>query len=904
VSLFLDQAIDRGIVVPVTTERDGAVFRAYRHGEDVQFGESEERLSAIMLKDAAVATGRDELPHLWVEKLLVLLIRVGLHKNILNPWVGQPGASGTIGIRYSLHGAVVGANSPKLYEFHRDSGLVNLLREAGVLADGRSSNLYRIERVPTGGCHPATEAEARRLGSLIGRMLAAKAGGPVPRLDDQDLTLLATCLYPNDAAAAIAAEVHIFSQSWRSRLSRYRQLPDSPRELVEAAEELRQHASFTAVNSGLWKFRQFMRRKPWETIEELTGRFEDPVYAQTWRSYWPEAGAETEAALPPALAALIQRQGIWCFRANILLRMIEVAVRYKAESGLAERPLAKDLSSSLIRALTEMSELCASMREFGNTEDWQRTNRSVERLQERVKQRKLDPTRLCAFVQTEVSSLLVESIAILTDVNLIVTAYGRPRRVRRFPHVLHIDLQSLGTSRGDDWREVVAAYREVRVQARKAGERQKGYLEMLDRANGPTPQGRWVCATGSMARVWLVRLAGEVARRVSDRADVRLTLFAHLNDDDQLSRAESSSAHESPYFRERAVEVIEGRLGPQRGVGLTIVTPSDRDSLPAIRAEVAREAGDVFDPDEAAATDELLERPVPLRMSMSRHNLGKFAARVRTMSKPRKQTDVGIITIVTEEVRAVIGQLRKQEGYQRRSGSLSTRQYYEGVLPRAGGGYHSVVCTQALDQGSRSIEPAYHDMGAEYSPRLIVLLGIGGGIHKDAGLCDVVFADQVVYYDKRKVTPEEVRRRGEAYKIEAWLKIHTQAFFVEHREPAVLLAADGSPSNTFKVQQGPIGSGEAVVAFHDASERQWLTDYNDKVLALETEAGGVAQAFYEERVRHGYRAEAYLVVRGISDHADADKDDKWRQPAADNAVIALAKLLAGMPAIGTIVPSR
>jgi hypothetical protein len=47
-----------------------------------------------------------------------------------------------------------------------------------------------------------------------------------------------------------------------------------------------------------------------------------------------------------------------------------------------------------------------------------------------------------------------------------------------------------------------------------------------------------------------------------------------------------------------------------------------------------------------------------------------------------------------------------------------------------------------------------------------------------------------------------------------------------------------------------------------------------------------------------YRAEGYLVVRGISDHADKEKNDAWRQPAADNAMIALENLLVMVPAFG------
>ncbi len=83
--------------------------------------------------------------------------------------------------------------------------------------------------------------------------------------------------------------------------------------------------------------------------------------------------------------------------------------------------------------------------------------------------------------------------------------------------------------------------------------------------------------------------------------------------------------------------------------------------------------------------------------------------------------------------------------------------------------------------------------------------------------------------------------------------------------------------------------------FRDSEVRQWLSKVNDKVLALETEAAGFAQQFYESDLRVGEHASDYLVIRGISDHADVEKNDKWRVPATANAMRALKALLALIP---------
>ena len=49
ISVFLDKAVDNGIAVPITVEEGDIIFRAFRHGEDVQFGQREERLCMEML---------------------------------------------------------------------------------------------------------------------------------------------------------------------------------------------------------------------------------------------------------------------------------------------------------------------------------------------------------------------------------------------------------------------------------------------------------------------------------------------------------------------------------------------------------------------------------------------------------------------------------------------------------------------------------------------------------------------------------------------------------------------------------------------------------------------------------------------------------------------------------------
>ena len=105
----------------------------------------------------------------------------------------------------------------------------------------------------------------------------------------------------------------------------------------------------------------------------------------------------------------------------------------------------------------------------------------------------------------------------------------------------------------------------------------------------------------------------------------------------------------------------------------------------------------------------------------------------------------------------------------------------------------------------------------------------------------------------------------------------------------------GAPSPEFRVLMGPIGSGEAVMASEIAEDRLWLSAVNDKCLGVETEAGGVGQAFYEDDAPTSLRVEGCLIIRGMSDYADPSKNDSVRTIAARHAIRFLRDFLKDLP---------
>lgn len=251
--------------------------------------------------------------------------------------------------------------------------------------------------------------------------------------------------------------------------------------------------------------------------------------------------------------------------------------------------------------------------------------------------------------------------------------------------------------------------------------------------------------------------------------------------------------------------------------------------------------------------------------------------------------DVGIITILSEETRAMAGVALAAAGRIRERVHDGGFRCQEADV-EIGHRRLRIVMTQADSPGQRPTVIAFERLRQTYAPEIIALVGIAGGIHPALQLGDVVVAHEVIYYDLRKEKGGETLRRGEARPLPGAVRRAVNHFFSREGEPwnTHIGHPDGSVREC-SVLPGPIGSGEAVVADRNSRIRQYVSDFNDKVLCLETEAGGLAEAFHE--VAGGPGVSGWLIVRGISDLADTDKDDAYHDIASRHAAVVLMRIL-------------
>ena len=170
-----------------------------------------------------------------------------------------------------------------------------------------------------------------------------------------------------------------------------------------------------------------------------------------------------------------------------------------------------------------------------------------------------------------------------------------------------------------------------------------------------------------------------------------------------------------------------------------------------------------------------------------------------------------------------------------------------------------------MGEGTRTAATLTERVMSWFSPEAVLFVGVAGGLKDEIALGDVVVATKVYAIHSGKETPE-----GFLDRMETWHASH-------HLESAARYALRGQSHVRFK----PIAVGEVVLADAASTLAERIRTRFSDAVAIEMEGSGVAHA------AHLAGTAGALIIRGISDKADADKtqaDAEGSQPrAAQNA---------------------
>ncbi|MEE9926429.1 MAG: hypothetical protein PBV01_24260 [Brucella anthropi] len=271
-----------------------------------------------------------------------------------------------------------------------------------------------------------------------------------------------------------------------------------------------------------------------------------------------------------------------------------------------------------------------------------------------------------------------------------------------------------------------------------------------------------------------------------------------------------------------------------------------------------------------------------------------LSAKVRHLLRSRKvgqqnfDYDLAIVAALKEPELSSVLDLPWQWATEDKPGDAT--QYHIGEFKRLDGTTGKVVAARAPRMGMPATATLATKMGLQFRPRFMAMIGICAGRKGDTNLGDIVVANPSWDYGSGKHSkidnkdvfepaphpfPLTTRVRGliERYEGESERMMIQRVGFRGNK-----------PDTTPKLHIGPFASGAAVVA--RAEMMGEIKSQNRKLLAVDMEAYGIASAATELPQPQP----DFLMLKGVSDFADEEKSDAYREYAAYMSAQFLAHL--------------
>lgn len=281
------------------------------------------------------------------------------------------------------------------------------------------------------------------------------------------------------------------------------------------------------------------------------------------------------------------------------------------------------------------------------------------------------------------------------------------------------------------------------------------------------------------------------------------------------------------------------------------------------------------------------------------------------MATGKTQIDIVVITALEEELLAALAQL---PGYKKlEKDDTDPHTYYEAEIKtqRIDGAVYKTIVTCLVGMGPIKAAEKTVDIHNKWKPRIVLLVGIAGGIKGEIALGDVLIADQIADTTEGKIKDAQVgspRNTGKAQRSlrskdkKAERQIRWKAIPVNSNllDQALnyptgweqYIKAHRPKAGHPKRYIGTVVSGGDVITHAPILaeyKRQW-----PKLAGVEMEGGAVASALHSRTEQT-----AFLMIRGISDLADGKKNSRatkiWRPYACAVAAAYAVKLLEEGP---------
>lgn len=884
VSLYIDKAIDAGIIVPVTIEKNHILFRAYRHGEDVPFGDLELQVCTVLL-DTFCSDNRNILmTKLRIEKVLILMLKLNDQMKLFTNFLTRNQNESVITndivqVSYYLHGAVATVHDREDYKnrppkrFMEYSSqykwLTKILTDKKILKYNKTTKRYYIdEQMREDELGRRLKSEISIIGQLLGRLCMNAHDNVKPQLTDADLVILSSCLTPNDIIPALAAEINIFKGAWLTAKKYIIRKIKTNSGLEDIIKELKSDYLCKSLNSGSWKFLSFMNNKGSQIIERVYDELDDEIMRNNWIRFWPENCAWTREGINKQYLNLIYKQGRWLLYQTVLNRLLIIGILKQIDTITPE-----NRNQNRIHSNVEKLDKYLKILEEYNDEF---TKHIVVQTKEKLNQFSEDKYLFSDTIMDVINMinyLVKVSVSILDESELILSKYSEIHKIIRFKDAIYIETFSENDSILNDTN-----LQKIMNKVHKNVSDCEFYL--IPQNHNRFKKGEWIIASGKESTRFLIEFILEY--RKVNKGKYKYYAFLEMSDAAQIKKADMSNTnYRYGMFWEKVQLLYNETNKATPNIDEITVVFNNAKKLTTKHSNILNMLSEkdfiCYDQKKVSFDDELIKHDVCF--------ISYYKETSAKKGKKMGKIDIAIITIVASETRAILNVLKEYK-----TERTHERKYYYGTID-CGEKSYNVAVISLLSPGNISSALMYSEIMKYIAPKYILLFGIAGGISPKLKVNDVVIATEVLYYEKAKeIQNNKFKRRGEDQLLDPRIVETIKEFEIKYGEtPAFDYINENGEHLKFRTFSGPIGSGEIVFASDESDTKEWMLNYNDKVLAVETEGYGIVQAYYEERMQK--KAAPIFIIRGISDTADSNKDDDYRESSAQNAATVMIKFL-------------
>jgi nucleoside phosphorylase len=999
-SNFLDNAIDSGIIVPVTLHENGFTSRGYRHGEEIIWGENNDKLMAVFYEKFLSKTEADDLSKFWFEKLLVLFLKMGLKGGALEEYnylTPPPQATSLMGVRSYLYGQITvnyelkPAHETKFnpildYETKGHWASQRLV-DLNVLSVNKADR-YELDFKHLYNLHSGSDIDSGEPSDLdddltgiveeIAELLAIVRNYKI--LDAKGLVLLTSCISIHDCLPSIAAEIYIFHQQIEQIINSTKSSVVKPTLCtVDFLKNLRSSSknySWTAINSGTDKYLDYMNGEGEILIKKASAFFGnvDSFKKRSWDKYWKKE-IERDFNDAPDLHALNNDIGTTLIEINVCMLTIQSLVYRKLELNSLmplylnqrkdELKLFSDEADVYTAEIKELSDRTivgnqAAM-DFNNAERLRELENKLKRAKQAFRDAKLDIDYWESYISDNLARTdhyfqayvkikpvpiflsdaareinLVQSLFNIEDVNKqignqlevlnsfkdksdfllgnfssLVPQWGKINPIIKYDGIIHVNTRSKEKSNRDKLgllvkKELTAfELREFSSDTELA----KSFV-LLRPSRQMEYSGYYIGLRGFTKIDRFTKLAATLLAECEKlNMDYNVYYFPQLDEPYVLKAYYNKQTkfydeiHEEfrPYFS--AFEKPTEHMGRS----LIIFPPRDITTPEKFKRTVEDSSGQFI------LVNSIKGKFLNGKNSLAFHiEIDKHPTSATSKDGIAKEKCIGIVTALPKEfaaVKVVFGDAVPNF----KGPTNDPNDYAKCVVTSRAGEKINVIVALAKEMGNNAAANATTNMLRSF-PEIddVVICGIAGGIphptdpgeHVRLGDIVVSYKNGVLQYDNIKETSDEITIRSSPSRPSAKLSGYCNILeserilrqtpwndYIKKHEKALLNSMRPAASKDIlringqeivhphdpermpdypKIHFGPIGSANTLLK--NEKKRDNLRD-NYKVKAIEMEGSGIADGTWT-------LAKGYLIVRGICDYCNDDKNNDWQDYSA------------------------